>query len=69
MNRGGNAQCRGNRTEYVDTHVTPGRWYMYSIYSVCHGVESKHSQSAETMAIGEIAQAGARWNGQAIELR
>jgi len=60
--------CRGNRTEYEDTHVAPGRWYIYSLYSVYRGVESKHSQSTETMAIGEIAQAGARWNGQAIEL-
>src|SRR5262249_7728249 len=53
--------CRGNRTEYVDTHVTPGRRYIYRLYSVCRGVESKHSQSVETMAIGEIAQAEARW--------
>lgn len=60
--------CRGNRTEYVDTHVAAGRWYMYSIYSVFRGVESQHSQSIEAMAIGEIAQAEARWSGQAIEL-
>src|SRR5262245_4405938 len=60
---------RGMRTGYVDANVTPGRWYRYSIYSIFHGVESQNSQSVETVAIAEIAQAEARWSGQGIELR
>ena len=61
--------CRGKRTEYVDTHVTPGHWYIYSISSVCRGVESQHSQAVEAMAIGEIAHAEAQWGAPAIALR
>jgi hypothetical protein len=61
--------CRGNRTEYVDSSITAGQWYTYSIYSIFRGVESQDSQAVEAMAVGEITQAEARWTGQAIELR
>ena len=65
----GQELCRGKLNHYLDRQTAAGQCYRYAVHSVWRGVVSRQGVAVEALAIDEVADAKATWNGEHVRLQ